>query len=148
MARLCWCREQTRSGTSTLYIWDKAKGSRYLVLQHGQEPPERLVPVEAEVWREKLNDSNQVTYTEIHESRWRELFMRVFGPNTSPGYHVSSFLRDPHRGLIPLERYMPGVRRFWVHDLNNSGCIVGSAWMRDGSYQTILLEPIPEQWCQ
>jgi hypothetical protein len=97
------------------------KGQTYLTLQHGEEAPRQLARVDTQLRHATLNDSNQVVYTEIRESRWRESFLRIFGPNTSLGYHVSSFLWDPHRGLIPLDRYLHGVRRFWVHGLNNSG---------------------------
>jgi hypothetical protein len=93
----------------------------------------------------KLNDKNQIAYTVSHNpSRWQGLLQRF--SNRVFTIEYASYLWDPVRGLVPLDKYVHGMRRFWVRDLNNNGFIVGDGVTQDGKACVILLEPIPERW--
>jgi hypothetical protein len=89
-----------------------------------------------------LNDPNQVVYAEEHRSRWERFSTRLFPPR------LRCYLWDPDRGRISLHRYLPRQTRwFEARDLNNKGCIVGIAHLKDGQTRLpIFLEPIPERW--
>ena len=119
----------------------------YVVLWHGSHGFKKLFPYDRDIdvltpstWL--LNDANQVVYTEEHRSRWERLSTRLFPPRRS------TYLWDPTRGRIALDRYLPKqTRLFEVADLNNKGGIVGIAHLKDGQTRLpILLEPIGERW--
>ena len=93
----------------------------------------------------RINDKNQIAYTEYTWSRWDDLKDRLAGPRF-PLDRTASYLWDPERGRIPLDRYLRGLRRFMVEDLNNEGCIIGRAETKDGLTRPVLLEPIAERW--
>ncbi|MEN6578671.1 MAG: hypothetical protein ABFD90_20160 [Phycisphaerales bacterium] len=93
----------------------------------------------------RLNDKNQIAYTKrdrnLLEGMWHRFFAR-----RSLSFETVSYLWDPIRGQIPLNRYVHGMKRFYVEDLNNRGCIVGTAENEYGGRRSVLLEPIPERW--
>lgn len=97
----------------------------------------------------QLNNRNQIAYTERIGGRGMSLRDRLprwlVHPRAS-AVQTTSYLWDPARGRIPLNRYLGGLEGFRVKDLNNSGCIVGTGKTRDGIVQSVLLEPIPERW--
>ena len=118
----------------------------YLVFWDERKTLQRLVPINVN-WMTRLNDRNQIAYTDVRPNRWKELedqHIRPLFPSEIEEY--VSYLWDPARGRVPLNRYVRGMQRFLVADLNNSGCIVGTAEMKDGSTRSVLLEPIPERW--
>jgi hypothetical protein len=88
-----------------------------------------------------VNDANQVIFGEEHHSRWERYSTKLFPPTQR------WCLWDRRRGKVPLDRYLPrATRRFEVRDLNNDGCIVGVAHLKDGrSTLAVLLEPIPRK---
>ena len=88
-----------------------------------------------------VNDVNQVVYTEDYRSRWEQFSTRLFPRRQR------SWLWDRKRGKTRLDRYLPrGTRQFVVCDLNDTGCILGVAHLKDGrSKLGVLLEPIPQK---
>ena len=89
-----------------------------------------------------INDANQVLIMDTRAA------VKVLGKTIIRGLAMP-YLRDPQRGLVPLDRYVPAGWResFWPTDLNNRGCIVGAVQSEDGRRSTgVLLEPIPKQW--
>jgi probable HAF family extracellular repeat protein len=120
----------------------------YLILWHESGSVQRLFPVSSSVFVTRLNDRNQVACTFFVSSRWKQWRDRLLRrpwlylypwPNTS-------YLWDPKRGKIPLDRYVPDAETFIVKDLNNHGCIVGEVLTKNGQWQAVLLEPIPDRW--
>jgi len=116
----------------------------YLIFWDEQKKPRRLTPVNTNDMT-RLNDRNQIAYTDFVRSRWEDWRERFFRPRLDAEEAVS-YLWDPARGRVPLNRYVRGMKRFLVADLNNNGCIVGTAEMKDGSTRSVLLEPILERW--
>ena len=89
-----------------------------------------------------INDANQVLIANVRPE------IKVLGKTIIPA-RVRCYVRDPQRGLIPLDRYFgaaaPGSP--CLMDLNDQGCIVGAVQSRDGQRSTgVLLEPIPKRW--
>lgn len=109
----------------------------------------RLFPMNSHGETTRLNDRNQIAYSESAPNRWEHVRDRLprwlFRPRL-PSYATESYLWDPIRGRIPLNRYLSGMKRFNVADLNNNGCIIGTAETEDGTTRSVLLEPIPERW--
>jgi probable HAF family extracellular repeat protein len=103
-----------------------------LVFWQGQGPPQYVTPVSIDASLTRLNDRGQIACTDFRES------------GDSAGEAVS-YLLDPVRGRVPLERYLRGMR-FIVSDLNNSGSILGTAAVKDGRTLAVLLEPIARRW--
>ncbi|MBP7052664.1 MAG: hypothetical protein KBE65_16765 [Phycisphaerae bacterium] len=116
-----------------------------LLLGDGQGTWRRLSPMNSHGNMTRLNDRNQIAFTEFTRSRWKDLRDRLFRPRF-PRDETASYLWDPARGRISLDRYVRGMDQFLVVDLNNEGCIVGIAETEDGSTRSVLLEPIPERW--
>jgi probable HAF family extracellular repeat protein len=120
----------------------------HLLFRDGQKSWKRLSGLHSEV-TPRLNDRNQIAYTEHVYSRWEPLRDRLprwlVRPRT-PAFEAESYLWDPVRGRIPLNRYLKGIEGFHVWDLNNNGCIVGTGEAEDGNPCSVLLEPIPERW--
>jgi probable HAF family extracellular repeat protein len=117
-----------------------------LALWQGQQFSRQLCRVGPLIESARLNDRNQVTYTETNDSRWMRWRDRWFRRRSTMSDEMTSYLWDPRRGRLPLNRYIRGARRFIVRDLNNNGSIVAAAQIDDDCWQAILLEPIPERW--
>lgn len=90
----------------------------------------------------RLNDACQILYSENRRSRLEWLSKKLFGPRRW------TCLRDPHRGRIPLDAYLPrGMGSFLARDLNGKGSIIGVLQTRDGKRSRgVLLVPVPERW--
>jgi hypothetical protein len=116
-----------------------------LLIRNKQGTWRRLFPMNSHGDVTRLNDKNQIAYTEFTDSRWKDLLERFFHRPFQRS-DAESYLWDPVRGRIPLNRYVRGVKQFIVQDLNNEGCIVGTADLEDGTMRPVLLEPIPERW--
>ncbi|MEN6424717.1 MAG: hypothetical protein ABFE13_05105 [Phycisphaerales bacterium] len=143
-----------------MWLLSMNAGSCIIAIQHSGSPKSYLLfRDEQGVWRRlfhmhevftpQLNDSNQVAYTERVYNRWDSLqswLPRWLVRPRLPSHQTRSYLWDPVRGRVPLNRYLKGMERFYVEDLNNNGCIVGSATTEDGNPCSVLLEPIPERW--
>ncbi len=116
----------------------------YIVLWRDCADIKKLFPHDCaeDVFRSQLfvNDANQVICVEEHHSRWERYSQRLFP------VRITSFLCDPQRGKISLDRYVNGLGDFVVQDLNNNGCILGVVYGKGGSSAGVLLEPIPERW--
>ncbi|MBN1359450.1 MAG: hypothetical protein JW993_02610 [Sedimentisphaerales bacterium] len=117
-----------------LLFWDKGRSWK------------RLFPIGVHSPVTRLNDRNQIAYTEFRADPWEEVRDRFSAPPHSSGEYTVSYLWDPVRGRIGLDRYLHGVDRFLVKDLNNKGCIIGTGETKDGRTRSILLEPIPKRW--
>jgi len=91
-----------------------------------------------------INDANQVVYSEEHHSRWEDYSAKLFAPRQRWR------LWDRTRGKVPLDPYLPRrTQRFELRDLNNHGCILGVAHLKDKrTHLAVLLEPITERWEQ
>ncbi|MEN6337093.1 MAG: hypothetical protein ABFE01_22780, partial [Phycisphaerales bacterium] len=124
----------------------------YLYLRNQRGELRRLFPF----WGEfesatRLNDKNQIACSLLTNHLWEPLRirflqrLRFFRPRL-PSFEKESYLWDPVRGRIPLDRYLEGIEGFIVEDLNNDGCIIGTGHREDGSPCSVLLEPIPERW--
>jgi uncharacterized membrane protein len=126
---------------------DEPTGPRpRLVFRQRQGSPRYVTPVGIGASLTRLNDKGQIAYTSFCDRNWwQNLRERIRGPSRMPDEAVS-FLWDPVRGPVPLNRYVRGMERFIVTDLNNNGAIVGSAETADGTRRAVLLEPIPERW--
>jgi len=116
----------------------------YLVLWDERKTLRRLVPANNE-HATRLNDKNQIAYTEFRRNRRKELEDRYIRRRFDLDETVS-YLWDPARRRVPLNRYVCDMERFHVMDLNNNGCIIGQGEMKDGSTRSVLLEPIPGRW--
>jgi len=123
----------------------RSSGLPHLLLRDERGTWRRLFPMNNHGEVTRLNDKNQIAFTESARSRWANLRDRFFRPRF-PSDETVSYLWDPIHGRIPLDRYVRGMNRFRVVDLNNEGCIVGTAEAEDGSTRSVLLEPIPERW--
>jgi probable HAF family extracellular repeat protein len=117
----------------------------YLALWRRGEAMRRLSSVSGHAQMTRLNDQNQVAWTNFCARRWERWRERLHGPRMMTDASVS-YLWDPARGKIPLDRYVGDFERFLVQDLNNHGCLVGWAYTKDRQRLAVLLEPIPERW--
>jgi len=117
----------------------------YLALWRRGEPMKRLASISAHTQMTKLNERNQVAWTSFRPRRWEKWRERLRGPRLMREESVS-YLWDPARGKIPLDRYVGDVERFYVVGLNNHGSIIGNLCTKDGQQHAALLEPIPERW--
>ena len=118
----------------------------HLVLRDERKTLRRLVPISTD-WMTRVNDRNQIAYTNVRRKPLTALEDRYIRPRWPIDIEERvSYLWDPIRGRVPLNRYVRGVKHLIVEDLNNNGCIVGTADMKDGSTRLVLLEPIPERW--
>lgn len=91
----------------------------------------------------RCNDANQVAYMQVHSTWLKRVNARYFP------LRVGSYLWDPRRGRIALDRYVPREEdeSFFPVDLNDKGAIAGVVHNRDYTrIRGILLEPIPERW--
>ncbi len=94
----------------------------------------------------RLNDRDQIAYTERHYDNWWEnLIGRILKCSHATVKPVS-YLWDPVRGRVPLDRYLRDMDWFNVRDINNNGVIVGVASKSNTGTFSVLLEPIPERW--
>jgi hypothetical protein len=118
----------------------------YLFLCSRRGPLRRLFPVSGDTVMTRLNDRNQVACTSFAVNRWREWYARLFARRQTIALLGTSYLWDPQRGKIPLDRYVPNAECFLVKDLNNNGCIVGAVCTKKGQWQAVLLEPISRRW--
>lgn len=124
---------------------DKSNSSEpYLVFWDDKRISKRLFPVCVHGQMTKLNDKNQVACTSFRSRRWERWRTRLFGPRMMADESIS-YLWDPARGKIPLDRYVPDAERFPVVDLNNNGCLIGSVYTKDRHWHAVLLEPIPKR---
>ncbi len=112
-----------------------AASSPRLVLWRKGGSAQHVATVSTHAALTRLNDRGQIAYTN-------------FGGRHGRMNETASYLWDPGRGSVPLNRYLHGMEWFIVADLNNNGAIVGSAITRDGTRRAVLLEPIPERWRQ
>jgi probable HAF family extracellular repeat protein len=94
----------------------------------------------------RLNDKDQIAYTEFRDRRWLESLQYRISRRVHVTSETVSYLWDPVRGRVPLNRYLRGMRKFCVEDMSNNGWIIGTATMKDGHIRSVLLEPIPERW--
>ena len=117
----------------------------YVLVSNRQGEWKRLFDFAGGLEPTRMNDRQKVAYTEYTHSRWDDLEDRLFGPRL-PIDRVASYLWNPVRGRIPLNRYLHGLDRFIVRDLNNEGAIIGTAVTRDGRTCSVLLEPIDKRW--
>jgi probable HAF family extracellular repeat protein len=124
----------------------------YLYIRNQQGELKRLFPYCGEFESAtRLNDKNQIACSLLTNHLWEPLRirflqrLRFFRPRL-PSFEKESYLWDPVRGRIPLDRYLEGIEGFIVEDLNNDGCIIGTGHREDGSPCSVLLEPIPERW--
>jgi probable HAF family extracellular repeat protein len=124
----------------------------YLYLRNQRGELRRLFPFCGEFESAtRLNDKNQIACSLLTHRLWEPLRTRFFRrrrffQRRLPSFERESYLWDPVRGRIPLDRYLKGIEEFDVADLNNNGCIVGTGNREDGSSCSVLLEPIPERW--
>lgn len=117
----------------------------HLFLYNERGPLKRLFPASVHAVITRLNDSNQVACTTFVRDPWDRWRGRLLRPRRFVDRSFS-YLWDPERGRIPLDRYVPDAERFLVMDLNNKGCLIGTACTNDGRWRTVLLEPIRERW--
>ncbi len=117
----------------------------YLVFWDDKRIAKRLFPVSVHAQMTRLNDKNQVACTSWRSRRWERWRRRLFGPRMMTDESIS-YLWDPARGKISLDRYLPDAERFLVVDLNNNGCLIGSVYTKDRHWHAVLLEPIPKRW--
>jgi probable HAF family extracellular repeat protein len=92
----------------------------------------------------KMNEAGQVAFAQTSRSRLGLLGRRLFAAN-----RMKTFLWDPNRGPVPLDRYVSVGRtdELWLTDLNNHGCLIGAVQStKDSRSQGVLFEPIPERW--
>jgi probable HAF family extracellular repeat protein len=94
-----------------------------------------------------ISDANQIVFDELDAKKPWWLPQKLFHPRSR---HC---LWDPNRGVISLDRYVPGRRNesFYAMDINSEGCIVGILNYQPKPPQpararAIVLEPIPERW--
>lgn len=121
-----------------------SKPHLFLRNRHGELKP--LFPYRGEFEiTTHLNDKNQIACSLLTNRLWESLRIRFFRRHL-PSFEKRSYLWDPVRGRIPLDRYLKGIDGFLVEDLNNKGCIIGRGNREDGSVCSVLLEPIPERW--
>lgn len=119
----------------------------YLILWHESGSLQRLFPVSSFAFVTRLNDRNQVACTFfVNTSRWQRWWDRLLGRPWVYPWPNTSYLWDPKRGKIPLDRYVSDAETSLVRDLNNHGCIVGEILKKNGQSQAVLLEPIPKRW--
>jgi probable HAF family extracellular repeat protein len=124
----------------------------YLYLRNQQGELRRLFPFCGEFESAtRLNDKNQIACSLLTHRPWDPLRIRFLQRlrlfrRRLPSFEKESYLWDPVRGRIPLDRYLKGIEGFIVEDLNNNGCIIGMGHREDGSPCSVLLEPIPEHW--
>lgn len=126
-------------------IEDSGHARPYVLVSNRRGEWKRLFDFGGGLSPTRINDKRQVAYTEYTQSRWDDLEDRFSGPRL-PIDRVAAHLWDPARGRIPLDRYLHGLHRFIVEDLNNEGAIIGTAVTKDGQTYSVLLEPIPERW--
>ena len=87
-----------------------------------------------------------VPFTRTHRSR-----LGLLGRRLLPANRKKTFLWDPNRGPVPLDRYVSVGRtdELWLTDLNNHGCLVGAVQStKQSRSEGVLFEPIPERWEQ
>ncbi len=89
-----------------------------------------------------VNDANQVVYYRESRSIFTKRFPRRF---PARGH---TLLWDPAHGSISLDKYLrlKGREQFFIEDLNNEGCIVGTVWSGWRPKRSVLLEPIAGKW--
>ncbi len=117
-----------------------------LIFWSRQGTPRYVASLSAHAALTRLNDKGQIAYTNFCDrDRRQEQMENIRGPASMP-FEGISFLWDPIRGGVSLTRYLRGMRRFIVEDLNNNGAIVGTGETEDGTIRAVLLEPIPERW--
>jgi len=133
---------------SCIVAIERSEGPRqYLFFRNDDGAWKRLFGVSSRPQVTRLNEKNQFAYTEFIRSRWSGLRDRFFGRRFPPDDDEAvSYLWDPVRGRIALNRYIRGMCHLIVKDVNNKGCIVGSVVTKDGSARSVLLEPVPERW--
>lgn len=129
-------------------VKDLSLSAAYLVLRDEQGAWRRLFRMNDHNEMTRLNNKDQIAYTESSRTRWRRVRDRLprWLARRFPSHGRESYLWDPVRGRIPLDRYLKGITEFHVEDLNNNGCIIGRGNREDGSVCSVLLEPIPERW--
>jgi len=138
---------QSMNASSCMVAIEGHRSSKpYLFLRNEQGELKRLFPFCGEFEAAtRLNNKNQIACTLLANDLWESLRIRFIRRHL-PSYEGESYLWDPVRGRVPLDRYLKGVEGFHVRDLNNNGCIVGFGTTEDGTPCSVLLEPIPERW--
>lgn len=89
-----------------------------------------------------VNDANQVVYYRESRASLAKWFPRLF---PARGH---TFLWDPVHGSISLDKALrlKGREQFFIEDLNNEGCIVGTVWSGYVPKRSVLLEPVAGKW--
>jgi len=89
-----------------------------------------------------VNDANQVVYYRKSRSILTKWFPRRF---PARGH---TLLWDPVHGSISLDKSLRlrGREEFFIEDLNNEGCIVGTVWSGWVPKRSVLLEPAAGKW--
>jgi probable HAF family extracellular repeat protein len=121
----------------------------YLIFVDERRVLKRLFPVGVDTLAvTRLNDRNQVAFSESAKPRdsWWDSFLDRLGRSRDVSGISVSYLWDPARGRVPLNRYLHDMAWFYVDDLNNNGSIIGTGEMKAGGIRALLLEPIPERW--
>ncbi|OHB64452.1 MAG: hypothetical protein A2Y76_05655 [Planctomycetes bacterium RBG_13_60_9] len=131
-------KDDSNADGSYIVLWDDDAGLRRLFRCKPDSERLRMTTL-------LINSMNQVASSEIHQHNRNGLWSRLTGGLFEP--RVKSYVWDPRRHRIPLDRYVPrGMRDLAVHDLNNRGDIIAEAHEGNGGIRAILLEPIPSRW--
>jgi probable HAF family extracellular repeat protein len=134
--RSCFlARHRYRLKEADTILWSRQTGPKKLWCFEGDIRPPAVV-----------NDINQVVCWEEIRPRPIKLFgKRLFRNRRGRRRRI---LWDPDRGRIVLDNQIPRSMRkhFIVHDINNSGVILGQTIKPEKFTRAVLLEPIPEKW--
>jgi len=91
----------------------------------------------------RINDANQVVYSETH----RSFLTKYFSRHSPPRERL--FLWDPIHGSVSLDKglQLEATDRFVVRDLSNEGHIVGVVLSnQDVVKRAVFLDPITRKW--